>query len=107
MSETSNTTQGRDQRVLVTGSAGFIGGYVVEELLARGYSVTGIDNYSKYGPVTKSYDDHPAYRFVEGDARDVDLMTDLLADCDHLASHAGPRDDQHSATEAVSVARRA
>jgi nucleoside-diphosphate-sugar epimerase len=74
--------------VLVTGSAGFIGGYVVEELLARGYSVTGIDNYSKYGPVTKSYDDHPAYRFVEGDVRDVDLMTDLLADCDHLVAGA-------------------
>jgi UDP-glucose 4-epimerase len=76
------------QRVLVTGSAGFIGGYVVEELLGRGYAVTGIDNYSKYGPVTKSYDDHPAYRFVEGDVRDLDLMTELLADCDHLIAGA-------------------
>ncbi|MFI5287264.1 MAG: NAD-dependent epimerase/dehydratase family protein, partial [Candidatus Dormibacteria bacterium] len=35
-------------RVLVTGSAGFIGGYVVEELLARGYEVVGVDNESKY-----------------------------------------------------------
>lgn len=76
------------RRVLVTGSAGFIGGYVVEELLGRGYQVTGIDNYSKYGPVKKSYDDHPAYRFVEGDVRDVDLVTDLLADCDHLVAGA-------------------
>ena len=75
-------------RVLVTGSAGFIGGYVVEELLARGYAVTGIDDFSKYGPVAKSYDDHPAYRFIEGDARDVDLMTDLLEDCDHLLAGA-------------------
>jgi len=74
--------------VLVTGSAGFIGGYVVEELLARGYAVTGIDNYSKYGPVTKSYDSDPGYRFVEGDVRDVDLVTDLLADCDHLIAGA-------------------
>ena len=49
-------------KVLVSGSAGFIGGYVVEELLDRGYSVVGIDNYSKYGPVEKSYDDHPDYR---------------------------------------------
>lgn len=76
------------QRVLVTGSAGFIGGYVVEELLARGYQVTGIDNYSKYGPVTKSYDDHPAYHFVEGDVRDLPLMTELLADCDHMIAGA-------------------
>ena len=80
------TDNGR--RVLVTGSAGFIGGYVVEELLERGYAVTGIDNYSKYGPVTKSYDDHPRYRFVEGDVRDVDLVADLLDDCDHLVAGA-------------------
>lgn len=79
---------GAGRRVLVTGSAGFIGGYVVEDLLARGYAVTGIDNYSKYGPVAKSYDSHPRYRFVEGDVRDVDLVVDLLADCDHLVAGA-------------------
>ncbi len=39
---------------------------------ARGYEVVGVDNYSKYGPVEKSYDDHPDYHFVEDDARDVD-----------------------------------
>jgi UDP-glucose 4-epimerase len=72
------------EKVLVTGSAGFIGGYVVEELLHRGYAVTGVDNFSKYGRVRKSYDDHPAYRLVEGDARDSDLLSGLLADCDHF-----------------------
>ena len=30
-------------RVLVTGSAGFIGGYIVEELLRQGHEVVGID----------------------------------------------------------------
>jgi len=73
---------------LVTGSAGFIGGYLVEELLSRGYEVVGVDNYSKYGPVKRSYDDHPRYRFVEGDARDVGLMTELARDCDHLVAGA-------------------
>lgn len=72
------------EKVLITGSAGFIGGYVVEELLARGYAVTGVDNFSKYGRVRKSYDDHPAYRLVEGDARDSELLAGLLADCDHF-----------------------
>jgi UDP-glucose 4-epimerase len=76
------------QKVLVSGSAGFIGGYVVEELLRRGYAVAGIDNYSKYGKVVKSYDDHPDYHFVEGDARDVELMTRLLSDCDHFIAGA-------------------
>ena len=76
------------QKVLVTGSAGFIGGYVVEELLNRGYAVAGIDNYSKYGPVTKSYDSHPNYHFTEGDVRDTALMEKLLADCDHFIAGA-------------------
>jgi nucleoside-diphosphate-sugar epimerase len=76
------------QKVLVTGSAGFIGGYVVEELLNRGYAVVGIDNYSKYGPVTKSYDSHPNYHFTEGDVRDTALMEKLLADCDHFIAGA-------------------
>ena len=75
-------------RVLVTGSAGFIGGYLVEELLARGYSVVGVDNLSKYGEVRKSYDSHPRYTLVHGDVRDTELMTRLLADCDHFVAGA-------------------
>jgi UDP-glucose 4-epimerase len=76
------------EKVLVSGSAGFIGGYVVDELLRRGYEVAGIDNHSKYGRVRKSYDDHPHYTLVEGDARDVALMTELLRDCDHFIAGA-------------------
>jgi len=75
-------------KVLVTGSSGFIGGYVVEELLGRGYAVVGVDNHSKYGKVAKSYDDHPAYHLVEADARDAALLTELLADCDHFIAGA-------------------
>lgn len=75
-------------RVLVTGSAGFIGGYVVEELLSRGYEVVGLDNLSKYGQVRKSYDSHPGYRFVHGDARDVGLLNNLVPDCDHFIAGA-------------------
>jgi nucleoside-diphosphate-sugar epimerase len=76
------------EQVLVSGSAGFIGGYVVEELLNRGYAVIGLDNFSKYGKVAKSYDDHPDYRLVEGDARDTGLLTELLAGCDHFIAGA-------------------
>jgi nucleoside-diphosphate-sugar epimerase len=75
-------------RALVTGSAGFIGGYLVEELLSRGYEVVGLDDLSKYGPVRRSYDDHPRYRFVQGDARDVDLLVTLLDGCDHFVAGA-------------------
>ncbi|MCL7458379.1 NAD(P)-dependent oxidoreductase [Micromonospora echinofusca] len=75
-------------KVLVTGSAGFIGGYLVSELLDRGHEVVGVDDFSKYGPVTHSYDQHPRFRFVEGDARDADLLTELLDGCDHLVAGA-------------------
>ena len=75
-------------KVLVSGSSGFIGGYVVQELLGRGHEVVGIDNHSKYGRVAHSYDDHPSYQLVEGDARDVDLMTELLTDCDDFIAGA-------------------
>ena len=75
-------------KVLVTGSAGFIGGYVVEELLARGHEVVGLDNHSKYGPVVRSFDDHPSYRLVVGDARDTDLVRELLEGCEHFIAGA-------------------
>jgi nucleoside-diphosphate-sugar epimerase len=75
-------------KTLVTGAAGFIGGYVVEELLERGHEVVGLDNFSKYGRVHHSYDTHPCYRLVEGDARDTELLTELLADCDHFVAGA-------------------
>ena len=75
-------------KVLVTGSAGFICGYLVEELLAANYEVIGLDNFSKYGPLTKSYDASPRYRFVQGDAKDVSLMRELLSDCDHFVAAA-------------------
>jgi nucleoside-diphosphate-sugar epimerase len=75
-------------KVLITGSAGFIGGYVTLELLARDHDVVGLDDLSKYGRVARSYDGHPRYRFIEGDARDVELMKQLLADCDHFIAGA-------------------
>jgi UDP-glucose 4-epimerase len=75
-------------KVLVTGSAGFIGGYVVEELLDKGYEVIGLDNLSKYGDVTRSFENRDNYKFVVGDARDVDLLTELMHDVDHVIAGA-------------------
>ncbi len=75
-------------KVCVSGSAGFIGGYIVEDLLGRGYDVIGVDNLSKYGPVSKSFDTNPNYELIVGDAIDVDLMTKVLMDCDHFIAGA-------------------
>ena len=95
------TRSGAAGRVLVTGAAGFIGGYVVSELLDRGYRVTGLDNLSKYGdgrpagrgragpggrPLATSR--RPGCRFVRGDARDTGLVAELLAGCQHFIAAA-------------------
>jgi nucleoside-diphosphate-sugar epimerase len=75
-------------KVLVTGSAGFIAGYMVQELLSAGHNVVGIDNFSKYGQIEKSYQNDPKYKFIKGDATDVKLLTDLAVDCDHFVACA-------------------
>lgn len=75
-------------KVLLTGSSGFIGGYIVEELLRRGYDVVGVDNFSKYGRVEKSYDSHPKFQFIEGDVTQPGLLEEALKDCDHFIAGA-------------------
>ena len=75
-------------KILVTGAAGFICGYLIEELLQANYEVIGLDNFSKYGALKKSYDAHPRYRFIQGDAKDSNLIRDLLDDCDHFVAAA-------------------
>jgi len=75
-------------KILVTGSAGFIGGYLVEELLNHNHEVIGIDNYSKYGKIVKSYDNHPGYTFVEGDVKNTELLKELVSDCDQFIALA-------------------
>ena len=75
-------------RILITGAAGFINGYLVPELLEAGHEVTGLDDFSKYGRLVKSYDDHPRYRFVEGDAKDTALMRELASDVDQVVASA-------------------
>ena len=50
--------------------------------------MVGVDNYSKYGPVKRSFDSDPRYRLVEGDAKDVELLTKLASECDHVVAGA-------------------
>src|SRR3981081_3123577 len=75
-------------KVLVTGAAGFICRSLAADLLQAGREVGGVGNYSKYGPVKRSFDGDPRYHLVEGDAKDAKLLTQLAADCDQLVAGA-------------------
>lgn len=75
-------------KVLVTGAAGFIGGYISTQLLSEGYEVIGLDNFSKYGNFEEIEHSKQRMKLVEGDARDVELLEHLMADVDHVIAGA-------------------
>jgi len=60
------------KKILITGSQGFIGSYLCAEFLEKGYQVVGIDNFSKYGPISRPHDNHPNFELIEMDVIDLD-----------------------------------
>lgn len=77
--------------VAVTGAAGFIGRWVVKDLLDRGYTVHGLDNLSNGSRRNiEEFVDHERFSFAEGDvcnAGDVDSLFEPELDaCLHLAA---------------------
>jgi UDP-glucose 4-epimerase len=75
-------------KILITGSAGFISGYLVPELLEARHTIVGVDNFCKYGRIAKSYDGHERYSLTEGDARDPQLLWELAEGCDMIVASA-------------------
>ncbi len=89
-------------KILVTGTAGFIGAAVAESLLARGDEVVGVDSLNDYYDVALKrarlarFSGHPRYRHHEFDLSDVDRTRALFAAekpkrVIHLAAQAGVR----------------
>ncbi|GJD57616.1 NAD-dependent epimerase/dehydratase family protein [Methylobacterium dankookense] len=89
-------------RVLVTGSAGFIGFHLCRRLLAEGHAVTGLDGFSDYYDVGLKRARHAelaheaCFEAVEGRLEAPGLLRDLLARTKpeiviHLAAQAGVR----------------
>jgi nucleoside-diphosphate-sugar epimerase len=66
-------------KVLLTGSQGFIGSYICQELLENGYKVVGIDNYSKYGQVSRPQDKNPNFKLYVADVL-TDEFSQIVSD---------------------------
>lgn len=89
-------------KILLTGSAGFIGYHVARSLVADGHTVVGVDNFNPYYPVQLKRDRDAALRrhggfiSIEADIGDAAAMQRCFAEhrfdrvC-HLAAQAGVR----------------
>jgi len=70
-------------RVLVTGGAGFIGSHIADRLLAEGFAVTVLDNFSsgKMENISNCVKTN-SFSLVRGDIRDVALVKKVVKDVD-------------------------
>ena len=76
------------QRVLVTGGAGYVGAVLVPKLLDAGYRVRVLDLYIYSQMCFAGMRGHPGFDEIKGDLRDPDLLRNVLPGCDsviHLA----------------------
>ncbi|MDR3607834.1 MAG: NAD-dependent epimerase/dehydratase family protein [Oligoflexia bacterium] len=84
-------------KALVTGAAGFIGSSLVDRLLAEGYTVAGVDNFSTgRREFLKGALENPKFRLHERDLFDEKSLRDVLTSdfthVFHLAANADVRD---------------
>ncbi|PZO41461.1 MAG: hypothetical protein DCF19_09665 [Pseudanabaena frigida] len=70
--------------ILVTGASGYLGSILCEHLLAAGYRVTALDNLMFGQNSLFHFCANPNFEFVNGDARDEDLIKGLLKDVDAI-----------------------
>jgi dTDP-L-rhamnose 4-epimerase len=78
-----------DARILVTGGAGFIGSFIVDQLVARGVDVVVLDNLSPAAHQARPDYLNASARYVWGDVADVDSWDDALAGVTAVCHQAG------------------
>jgi nucleoside-diphosphate-sugar epimerase len=72
----------KDNNVLVTGGAGYLGSILVPELLAAGYRVTVLDNFMYRQNSLAQVCAHPHFDVVNGDTRAEEILRPLVAKAD-------------------------
>ncbi|WP_085991535.1 NAD-dependent epimerase [Oceanobacillus senegalensis] len=92
----------KEQNILVTGAAGFIGYHLTERLLKLGYPITGIDNLNDYYDVKLKYErlnqlnKHSKFNFFQLDIANYNKILDVFNETPfpiviNLAAQAGVR----------------
>lgn len=92
-------------RIFITGGAGFIGSHLADALIARGDSVTILDNLST-GTLKNLHGVAEKVGFVEGDIRDQALVEKLTQSADvvlHMAAALGVQTIMQQTVESVST----
>jgi dTDP-glucose 4,6-dehydratase len=96
---------GRRERVLVTGGAGFIPSNLIRHLLAHTtYEVVSLDALTYAGNLENLADvmSHERLSFVHGDIRDARLMADVVAQVDVIVNAAAESHVEKSILEGAS-----
>jgi UDP-glucose 4-epimerase len=92
-------------RAFITGGAGFIGSHLADAIVARGDSITILDNLST-GSINNIDHILEKITFVEGDIRNQELVERLTKDADvvlHMAAALGVQTIMHHTVESVST----
>lgn len=71
-------------KILVTGASGYIGSMLVPALLHQGHKIVALDNFMYNQHSLLYWCNNRNLEIVKGDARDEQLMVDLLADADMI-----------------------
>ena len=71
-----------NKTILVTGAAGYLGCILIPKLLERGHKVIALDNYNRGDTALAHVAADPNFEPVRGDARDEDVLKDLVAKAD-------------------------
>jgi UDP-glucose 4-epimerase len=83
------------EQIFITGAAGFIGSTLADELLRRGKTVVGWDNFSTgQNEFLQNATAHRHFKLIRGDNLDLPALTAAMVGCDtvfHLAANADVR----------------